>query len=467
MAPERIPWHSMEEILPSIESLWTRAARRGRFSLQILHLGARPNIRDLGPLLDADIVVASFLSPSVFWTLWALRAKLSVKIPFFVHTHGEGTVGFTRVRELAATFAPGDIFVCASRAEAASVRATFPRAHAVVCPFPIQSITPSRLAVPKANDDSHRDDGIHFVYAGRISEQKNVHTLLLALSILREREPRMRWTLDLFGQEDRWGSPNMGFRMKGYERYLRRLARELAFDDRVRWRGFVPRGRLDATLRARPHVFVSPTLHSDEDFGVAALKSLAAGYPAVLSAWGGHFDLARRFAGRARLVPAYASAIGPFIDAGELARALARPWPARSTPARSSHSEDDSANRLATLARRAHPVSGSLLASANARALWSRAARLPQPVLKPPFEPRHYPERVFTGYDDPLAAPFFAAYGARPRSSGPFERAGLVPWAHKSGRWLIIRDPHRGAFRIPLRRAGAQGLFREGIIFTP
>src|SRR5581483_11473012 len=188
-------------------------------------------------------------------------------------------------------------------------------------PFPID--LPARAgietAIGRRGPGLRRGDGERsFVYVGRISEQKNLHNLLHALSILREREPNLRWTLEVYGKPDRWGSPNMGFRMKNYLGFLRRLSRALGIDDRVRWRGFVRRERLDPLIARRPHVFVSARLHSDEDFGVAALKSLCAGQPAVLSAWGGHLDLRRRFPGQVRLVPVYRSGIGPFVDVGRL-----------------------------------------------------------------------------------------------------------------------------------------------------
>jgi glycosyltransferase involved in cell wall biosynthesis len=103
------------------------------------------------------------------------------------------------------------------------------------------------------------------LFAGRLVPLKGLALALRALALLPD------WRLTVCGD-----GPD--------ERRLKKLARRLAVDDRVDFRGWVPRAEVHAQMR-RADVFVFPSLHDEGGFVVA--EALAEGVPVVCLARGG------------------------------------------------------------------------------------------------------------------------------------------------------------------------------------
>ncbi|MFI5348588.1 MAG: glycosyltransferase [Elusimicrobiota bacterium] len=470
-------WTSLEEIVRSLEKAWRIAGLRSRADVRVLRVGKEFGedvfpLDAFGPLLRADAIAVAVLTPSIARLLDALRRRLKIRTPLIIHSHGEGTTAGLRFGPLAKALTRDDRLLAASRREARSLRLCWPSARVDVLPFPVADAVRGRAP---------RRGAPVLVDAGRLSEQKNLHTLLLALSMLDRRAPQLPWRLHVYGKADGLGSPNMGFRMKSYSGYLRSLARRLGIEKRIIWRGYLPARELRRALDRR-HVFVSPSLHSDEDFGTAALKSLLAGNSAVLSDWGGHADLKHYFSRQVGLVRPVDSDLGPFIPADRLALALLRAL-TQSRPAaapirrRLLYTTRDCARRLERLSRIAPPFSGrpSPL-SGRARRLLDRAARLPRTRPTAPFSSsaaNPYTPKIFANYGDKFSEPFFAAYGpacgVRRGRKTAMTGLALVPWARRSKRRIVVNDPHRGPWsirrdKIP-RAALARWLLDRGLAY--
>jgi len=453
-------WPSLREIIPALERAWRLCG--ARYSHRIDFIATRKNSgwEAARQVLRADAIGVLFATPAISKLLYGLR-RAGIRVPAVIHTHGEGTAGAARFGLLAGAFTRQDSFLCASRAEAACLRACLPGALVRVAPFPMGDEPHAPEQAPKAMNRSFADAPPPLFYIGRISEQKNLHALLFSLRLLQERRPELPWRLEVYGAPDRCGNPNMGFRFNDYLGYLHGLSERLGLAKNILWRGWRTSSSIEEIAARRRHVFVSASLHSDEDFGVAAFKSLVCGRRAVLSDWGGHRDFKMNFPGQVLTARAYRSSAGPFIAAGELSRALnkaltemaapqkTKPRPKYGTPAYASAIEDclrglDSraprALRPSRLAERVLNRTGCLQETSNGRFF----ARMPGDF---------YPPRVFEGYADAAAEPFFRRYGARqdyPTNS--VKRAQnfvLAPWVRILKSKILILDPRRGAFSIP------------------
>ena len=286
-------------------------------------------------------------------------------------------------------------------------------------------------------------------YVGRISEQKNLHTLLLALWILRtscDRAPKIH--LDVYGSEDNLGTPHSGLQYPAYGTYLQRLAESLGVHDMVRWHGFKQRDWLFEHVHTQPHIFVSPTVHSDENFGSSLLASLANGHQALTTAWGGHLEFKEWFSEQLSLVPVHRSTRGPVVDPALLAGAILRAASRRHT----ATVDEDTLDR-----GRAAFSEGSV--TARTLELLRRPGGRPVPLTRSPAlacidEQRAYhggADRIYADYADPVLQVFYEAYGmTEPITFQEGASYVLPPWTSYADGVLHVNDPHRGQQSLPV-----------------
>jgi hypothetical protein len=250
---------------------------------------------------------------------------------------------------------------------------------------------------------------LHFVFSGRLSSQKNLHTLLDAYRIFRERTDVLPSSLTFFGGEDFLGSPNMGTKDSNYAKLLRETVIKLELTNCVEFSGFLEREELHRRLTL-PHILVIPSLHSDENFGMSALRSLCYGMPVVLSDWGGHGDFSLKFSNQVFLTRVLSSPSGPYISASELADSmqLATKQSYFEPKIPSDYSLASISDSYRTLAQETNrtnvqPLLPSLLAEKILENRRQFAASNPVSM------------QIFSSYSDPLVKPFFEAYGMRAR----------------------------------------------------
>jgi glycosyltransferase involved in cell wall biosynthesis len=316
-------WLSMQEIIPAIERVWTGIAQSRRKNLRMFRVPLEsPEIEQRLHTFTSpvDRIVITAATPATVKTALLLRMQLKVTAPMIIYIHGDATTGFYAFGALADVLTERDMFVVSCEAEAVAARHSFPKAQVNVIPFPLVD----RFKV-KGGERDTRPKTARLAYVGRVSEQKNLHTLLFALWILRTSFGRLpKITLDVYGGEDNHGSPNMGLHYPNYGTYLQGLAVLLGLDHIVKWHGLKPRGWVFDNLHLKPHIFVSPTLHSDENFGSSVLASLVNGHQAVTTAWGGHFGFQEWFPQQLILVPVCRSTMGPVVHPVLLANAILR-----------------------------------------------------------------------------------------------------------------------------------------------
>jgi glycosyltransferase involved in cell wall biosynthesis len=139
----------------------------------------------------------------------------------------------------------------------------------------------------KIKNSSHSPRDITpFVFIGRISIQKNLHTLLKCYLQAHSQNPQLS-PLYLYGSQDHLGYPNLGIKNSTYLNDLIKLVPSNVLNHKIFFKGFVEREVIQKEIGSQ-HIFISTSLHSDENFGMAALRSLYIGAKAILTDWGGH-----------------------------------------------------------------------------------------------------------------------------------------------------------------------------------
>ena len=437
---ERNWWWAMQEIIPAIDSVW---AGIGDSKFEDVCILCVPLENETKQRLNECVskpkrIVMTTVTPETEKVALHLRSQLQLDTPMIVYLSGDATEGLHSFGILANNFTQNDVFVVASEADAAATRCSFPDAQVSVIPFPLvdkftlnDEVSIKRFAAGR------------FAYVGRVSEQKNLHTLLFAIWILHnwyDQIPKI--TLDVYSSEDNLGSPNMGIKFSNYGEYLQCLAELLCIDHIVTWHGFKSRDWLFENVHLEPHILVTPSLHSDENFGASVLASLTNGNTVIATAWGGHPGYQEWFSQQLMLVPVHRSTLGPVVDPVLLANFLLRA---------ASDSDSFATNHAALKAARAEFSKSSVIV--RTLKMLRRPHVKGEPLKKSSIqlaidENREIfggTRKIFTCYADRIAQVFFEAYGMK--EPLPFQEQCsyfLPPWVSHSDGVLRIDDPHRG-----------------------
>jgi glycosyltransferase involved in cell wall biosynthesis len=431
---------SLQEVIPAIESIWTRIGQSRRENVRMLSVPLAPEIEQSLQTAASQVkrIVLTVTTPDTVRIALLLRLQMNVTAPMIIYVSGDSTEGFHAFGALADVLTERDIFVVSCEAELVATRHCFPNARVSVIPFPL-------VDKFKVND-GERDTRLkiaRLAFVGRISEQKNLHTLLFALWILRTFYGHLpEFTLGVYGSVDNLGSPNMGLKFPNYDKYLQGLAEVLSVDHMVTWHGFKSRDWIFDNVHLEPHILVSPTLHSDENFGSSVLASLVNGHQVVTTAWGGHFGFQEWFSQQLILVPVNRSTMGPVVDPVLLANAILRAINRMSTVvvkdttldrARAEFSESNVTTRTLEVLSRPGGKPVSLKKSTTQRVIDERRALFGGT------------RKIYANYEDPIAQIFFEAYGMKePLTFQEQSSYVLPPWTSYSDNILRIVDPHRG-----------------------
>ncbi len=443
---EKAWWWSMQEVIPALEGVWTRIGERNDVNVQFLcvPLGSDGQRELLTYVARVTRIVITAATPETVNAAVFLRQQMEVVAPITIYVAGDSTEGFYAFGVLPDLLTEQDTFVVSCEAEAIATRCSFPNAKVCALPFPLVD----GFKTNGGNRET-RLSTARLAYVGRVSEQKNLHTLLLALWILRASNggsPEV--TLDVYGGEDGLGSPNMGLRFPDYGAYLRDLTGSLGLDLVVTWHGFKPREWLFDHVHLAPHILVSATLHSDENFGSSILASLVNGHQVVTTAWGGHLEFLQWFPNQLVLAPVHRSSMGPVVDSVSLSDSILR----------ATHRLAFALVNDAELARARAAFSRDSVARRTYDSLHQRSGA-PMPLMRSPTQ-LHLEERriqfggtrkIYADYADPAAQTFFEAYGMKEpltfREQGTYV---LPPWVRYANDVLHVDDPHRGRQRFDI-----------------
>jgi glycosyltransferase involved in cell wall biosynthesis len=126
------------------------------------------------------------------------------------------------------------------------------------------------------------------LYPGRITVEKNVHSILRIFSTVQRFVPNSR--LMIVGRTHNISFLPSGTYPLNLKRTLERAVTTLGIDqDRVRFIDYKERGDL-CSLYNIADVVINMTLHHDENFGLSQVEAMACGTPVVGTSWGGLKD---------------------------------------------------------------------------------------------------------------------------------------------------------------------------------
>ncbi len=430
-------WLSMQEIIPGIEDLWKKYAEARRIEIDTINCDEALDLpTNMKKLLEAKLIVVTAFNLKIVQAVRLIRLQLGIDAPIAFYLHNQATIACWPLKKwkLIDCLNSRDTFISTCSRDKETFKALFENGKCLLTPFSYQE-----LATPAQALDYHFSKvERNFVYVGRISDQKNLHSLMTAFSFLKSQD-----SLHLFGGEDSLGSPNMEMPSSKTLMNLKELAKTLQISSRVFFHGHQPRETLYHYLKSTPHIFVSASLHSDENFGMAAFRSLCLGANAVLSDWGGHSDFSKYFPDQVKYARVVESQRGPFLNPFELAKWMeATKVPLPTTREIPTHYQERSLFRcLDTLMEQSAEGKTTLAPTALSLAVWRQQDKIAGPSQC----------RAFTGYEDPLAHEFFRLYGAQKPSNGPVVNY-LVPWVKKQGANYLIQDPHRGEISVQSER---------------
>ena len=442
-------WQSMQEIIPFLLKSW-KATESPEHQVEILNVDSIGATELLTTMLSAQNLVLACFTPKLARLAGWLRLDLQMDFHIFLHLHHQATIGCWPFRKWGGEhlFRQCDVFISSCERDRDCLAEIYPDASCVVIPF---SAPEPLLQPPKLRPE--QSSGVSFVSIGRISSQKNLHTLLVSLSHYNQLAgDSTSWTLDIFGAEDGLGSPNMGRRDRDYQLQLIELANHLGLDSNIIFHGHRDRTEIAEFLHQRRRIFVAPSLHSDENFGMAAFQCLRMGHLAVLSDWGGHADFERHFPQSVWTAQVFQTQTGPTLHPFELAQKLRLAavelsrFPVLETKLPKAYELSAIATAYQLQLQRPQGQQAALRASALAEHIFAQVKDIAiqdNPVLFDSYAAAE-PQILFRAYG------MRANWPVRPLDNGTSDIFTL-PWVFEKADRLEFADPHRGSFALPNR----------------
>lgn len=313
---ENFVWQSMQEIIPYIEKTWTAVAD-DYTKVQILNVDSVSAQQLMSQVLDTQIIVLTCFNLKICKTAYFIRNQLKLDINFIIYVHNMATIAFWPFRRYAneLPFKKNDLFITSCSNDEKNLLGIFKNPQILKIPFYVEQPDLQNL-----NKSFNLPEKV--VYIGRISPQKNLHNLILAYALLKKRKITNLPTLVFFGKEDHLGAPNMGVENKSYQNFLNDLISQLQLNNFITFFGQVERHKISNYLSHHQCLVVSPSLHSDENFGMAILQSLLLGNQVLISDWGGHSDFKKTFFDRVSLMAVTNTFCGPSLSAEIIATQL-------------------------------------------------------------------------------------------------------------------------------------------------
>ncbi|MCB0368301.1 MAG: glycosyltransferase [Bdellovibrionales bacterium] len=435
-------WKSMEEIIPFIEFSWSQL-KAPDVNVETIFIEETSLSDLLKKAISASHIVLTCFTPEIFRATKFIRFEMKLDVHLIVHLHNQSTISCWPIRFWGDSylFLESDIFISSCSRDKECLFLTYPKATSYVVPFSYKEYRKKYLIplLPTA-------DEIPLFYIGRLSSQKNLHTLILSLDLLKRHFPLIKWKMSFYGEEDFLGSPNMGWRDRNYKELLINLVNSLKLSDDIQFYGQVDRAILNKNLSSNKGIFISPSLHSDENFGMAAFKALTTGHLAVLSDWGGHFDFKKSFNDTVNLTPVYQTPNGPFISPSDLCLCIIDSLKSYSTNYSKKIPAQYSIEDISSKYRQILNDSKTFL---KVKSQTLQPSKLSNDILeKAKFSLNTKSFKIFSDYSDPLSHSFFQAYGMKHKLPifDCSNKVSLPPWITRSHLEVTINDPHRGSF---------------------
>lgn len=305
---ENFIWTSMQEIIPSILETWEFLRKK---SNKINLSTVNTDKLDLNLLLregiKSDFIVIPCFNQNIARSLVFIKEKFKIDTPLIFYIHGFASIGCWPLLEwgFESFLDKKDIFIVTCKRDIKQLGLSLHTQNIFKVPFYIKTLE-NKL-------EKNRSDTINFYTISRISEQKNIEVLLYALNMLKKKKD-FEFKFQVFGKEDHLGHPNLGLKSANYLDQLKSLTHKLDLSKEVIFHGFIDREQIPKHFTAGNNIFLSASLHSDENFGVSVFRALSRGHNCIISDWGGHRDYLEHFPALVRLVKTTVNKSGPHVE---------------------------------------------------------------------------------------------------------------------------------------------------------
>ena len=407
-----------------------------------------------------DLVVAPALTPNTIKTLKFIRQTLSREVRVVAYPHELASIFYAslKMRKLESFFRSTDTMVVHCDADKKLTEATFKNINILTIPAGFVS----KSAWKKRAVKNYPIKNLFFI--GRISEQKNLHTLLWSMSLIKESLRNKEVKLHVYGYHDHFGSPNLGIDSGAYYDYLGELIEKFQIQDLVIFHGFKHISNWSELLIEKNGVGVFPSVHSDENFGMAPFDLMSKGVPTVLTAWGGYNDLIKAFPDCAHALTVIQSNMGPVIDPFGLAKIL-KNLLEKTPKSKKGNNNLFEKNIFLKATKKIFAKNFSTHSALLLKKEGLSAQHKCQFSDSATFAGRNWPLNgiIFDSYSDPLLLKASQHYGAKKIKKGRLSTKDLVhaPWVHKKSRKFIVNDPIKGMFEF----TNTTQLFNNGYAF--
>lgn len=423
-------WTSMEEIITWIELTWSKWSENNSIEYQLINVD-EVSFKDIAKYcFHSEKILVTCFNLKIASVLSGLRGRLGINTPWIFYLHGLASFGCWplyrwKVGEL---LTQNDVLVGSCQRDLNQVRIVFPKIQTFIIPF--------SLPLPKVISPKKQGDIKKFAFIGRISSQKNLHRLILAASLL-----KINFELHFFGKEDFYGSPLMGFKDHHYLKYLQDLTKKFNLNEKVYFHGFMDRMEIARMMNQEEWVFIAPSIHSDENFGMASFRCLLDGHRCILSDWGGHADYSQHFPQQVKLLKVYQSNIGPWISINELKVAMETPFKNYEEFPTPTYYIDP---KIFKMINEAYFYQGRDEKVITMTMLDTLLERREAFIASNSSDG----SRLYYDYQDSLKDPFFIAYAGGAFTKDEMNNNQMVPWIHTTDQFIDINDPHRGKMQI-------------------
>lgn len=244
---------------------------------------------------EPDIIVILDHKPHPLHILQQIFQLMGRKPRIIFHIFGDFTLYYPQWDKLGVLLDGFQVdFIVASERQKHLIDKFLPdNSKCTVCPFPVDKTeffyNPA-LRTLQRKEWGLQNDEFAFVFTGRLSRQKRIHSLLTlfaeALTITKSKNVH----LYLFGAPDHVGDPFVGKwdAECEYFRKINKIYRSLPkeIQAKIHFMGSVPNSELKAVYQGAD-MLVNLSVHNDEDYGMSVAEAQCSGLPAILTDWGG------------------------------------------------------------------------------------------------------------------------------------------------------------------------------------
>ncbi len=389
-------WISMQEVLPAIERCWEMTAESLNAEAKIFNVDQEPLRNFIHYLFDCDAFIIIAFNETIARFMREVRGTLNLPVPFVLHLYGHASLGLWPQHRfnVLQVMTAGDVFIGTCPGDMNCMKLAGENLLSYDIPYPYFPLEISKIA----------ESELKFAYIGRISDQKNIDTLIEAYALL-ENDVGDLPPLLIYGKEDHFGSPNMGIPSTECLKNLQAKIVQHNLSEKIIFKGFQPREELYAEI-GRKHIFLSASTHSDENFGMALMRSLAQGALAVVSHWGGHIPFKNKCSDRVWSAPVHFDTNRPKCDVAAFKEQMKNALAAAKTYNFSGSLPDYFFPK--EIAKSFAEILDNISFSSEELKLTSVANEMYAQQLQ--YESQGDMQRVFTSYDDLKAQKFLRAY---------------------------------------------------------